>query len=133
VISFVVLIRSSEKNNEKSIHRHDLINHYYLINFNSKEATLVAQSIITNSKLPLYVWDDFGKTGIEYYLNHFSVPFQWYQQGIDLHNRLLVLTNNKKGFEQEMFKMKIPFKGMLSHNRQYCLYLLNAADTGSWY
>lgn len=128
VISFFVLVDNSEKNNERSTPLTDLVDHYYLINFNASEATIVAQNIITTNQVPLYVWDDFGKTGIEYYLKHFSVPFQWYQNHNDLHKKILVLTNNKREFEQEIYKMKIPFKRILNYNRHYCLYLLNRTD-----
>jgi hypothetical protein len=125
LISFFVLVKSSEKNNINSIHRHDLINHYYLFNFNAKEVATAAQNIMQKSKAPLYVWDDFGKTGIEYYLYYFGVTFQWYQESTDLHKKILVLSNNKKDLEHQMFELKVPYKRILNYNRQYCLYLLN--------
>jgi len=128
LISFFVLVKNSEKNNEDSTPQTDLVDHYYLINFNAREATIVARNIIRTNQLSLYVWDDFGKTGIEYYLKHFGVPFQWYQHHNDLRNKTLVLTNNKKEFEQEVLKMKIPFKRILNYDQQYCLYLLNGTD-----
>lgn len=125
IISYFILLNSSKRNNSLSKHLHDLRNHYYLINFNAKEVTLLAKKLATGKGVKVCVSDDFGETGIFYYLNHYHVPYELYSGQINNGQVNIILTNNKKDIESSLNKNNIPFKKILNMDRQYNLYILH--------
>jgi hypothetical protein len=124
IVSFSVLIRSSEQNNKLSVHKHDLRNHYYLVNFNATEVSLKARDIVKKKKLLLYLWDDYGGTGVEYYLNRYKVPFERYSSDVDFDTQRFILANNKVKLEMLLHYKQVPFKKLFNSEDQYNLYLL---------
>ncbi|MCU7550027.1 hypothetical protein OCK74_12945 [Chitinophagaceae bacterium LB-8] len=124
IFSFAILLNNSKRNNEFSLHQHDLRNHYYLVNFNAEEVTLLARKIILKNNIKLFVWDDFGQTGIDYYLNYYDVPFEMFTDRMKFEQACLVLTNNKGALEMYLQQRHVIFKRLLNKDKQYNLYLL---------
>lgn len=125
-ISFNYLLASSKQNNRQSVHEHDLRNHYYLVNFNAREVALAARQYAGTR--PVLVWDDYGGTGICYYLESFRIPFVEYNGQANLEQAFLLLTNNKAAVEPVLRDKQIPFKKLLGNEKQYTIYLLGSAD-----
>lgn len=123
-ITFNQLLASSKKNNSLSIHKHDLRNHYYLVNFNARQATLLAQRYAIEKKVPVYLWDDFGGTGIEYYLAACKVPYKEYSKGASFHSSAILITNNKVAAEEELENKRFHYRKLLPDEQQYNLYLI---------
>lgn len=121
-ISFSQLLARSKRNNRLSIHEHDLRNHYYLVNFNARQATLLAQRFAKKQQVPVYLWDDFGGTGIHFYLAAYKVPFRMYDTGVDFRSPAILIANNKKDVEAELMKKHIPYRKLLRDEYQYNLF-----------
>ncbi|MDQ3681996.1 MAG: hypothetical protein M3352_02845 [Bacteroidota bacterium] len=125
MISFSILFTSSKQNNRLSIHKHDLRNHYYLVNFNARKATLLAKKLSGQEKLGLYVWDGYGQTGIGYYLNRFKVPFEKYYDSVEYNKSTIILTNEKRELENILNRKRVVFQRLLNKEEQYNIYLLH--------
>jgi hypothetical protein len=125
IFSEAHLFTSSNQNNRLSIHKHDLRNHYYLVNFNAREATLLAKKISDQEKVSLYVWDGFGETGIGYYLNQYKIHFQKYYDGVAFNKPMTILTNEKNEMENILNEQRVVFKRLLNKEKQYNIYLLS--------
>ncbi len=124
IISFVTLLKGSKQNNSLSQHMHDLRNHYYLVNFNAKEATLLAKELTSRKNVKLYVSDDFGETGIFYYLYHYHVQYEKFSGQLNDNQVNVILANNKREMEIALHKRNIPFIRLLDKDRQYNFYIL---------
>jgi hypothetical protein len=124
IFSFKTLISDSIQNNKNSIHKHSLREHYYLINFNAKEASLLASELSRSMNKKLIVWDDFGETGIKYYLKHFRIPYDNFSKNNFINKENIYLVNNKQDFEMNLKSEGFNFKRILSREKQYNLYLL---------
>lgn len=123
-ITFNQLLTCSKQNNSLSIHMHDLRNHYYLVNFNARQAALMAQLYGSGKGVPVYLWDDFGGTGMEYYLAACKIPFEKYEKGVDLGSAAILITNNKKAVEVELANKGLHYRKLLRDEQQYNLYLI---------
>lgn len=123
-ITFNQLLTSSKQNNNLSIHKHDLRSHYYLVNFNARQAALLAQRYASGKDVPVYLWDDFGGTGIEYYLAAYKIPFAKYRKDVNLRSSAILISNNKKTAEIELANKRLQYKKLLRDEEQYNLYLI---------
>ena len=126
VVSFVVFINDSKKNNVVENHQQDLVNHYYLIHFNELQTSLLTKRIVETQKTPLYLHDGFGQTGIDYYLRELHVPFVLYSDTTALPKNCLILTNLKKETAQQLAQKQMSYHTLLRRDDQYNLFVCHA-------
>jgi hypothetical protein len=113
----------SKLDNLRSIHKHDLRNHYYLVNFNAKEAVGIVKTYFNNGH-KILVHDDYGKTGIEFYLKNNLIPFKWFNDSIPLGSPTIILTNNKREIEETLIKKKVSYSRKTKGDQQYSIYIV---------
>lgn len=124
ILSISILFSSSKQNNLLSIHKHDLRNHYYLVNFNPGEIIGKVKEIQKQKNSNIYVYDAFGGTGIEYYFRAYKIHYQNFNDSIDLGKLPIIISNDKLGLEKFLAKKGLLFKKSFIDNRQYNLYKL---------
>jgi hypothetical protein len=123
IFSFYWLISNSKEANRNSLHFQTLTRHYYLVDYNAKQSVLLARQLSSETKLPIYLFDDFNGTGIDYYLREFHVPFE---KGIDSllgKQDCIILSTNKKKMAETLQLRKVHFKKLLGDSYQYNLFI----------
>jgi hypothetical protein len=105
------------------LHFQTLTRHYYLVNYNAKQSALLAKQLSSEKKLPLYLFDDFHGTGIDYYLREFHVSFETGNDSTDIKGNCLILSANKIKMAATLQQRKIPFNKMLGDSYQYNLFV----------
>jgi hypothetical protein len=123
IFSFYELISVSINANRNSLHFQTLTRHYYLVNYNAKQSALLAKQLSSEKKLPLYLFDDFHGTGIDYYLREFHVSFETGNDSTDIKGNCLILSANKIKMAATLQQRKIPFNKMLGDSYQYNLFV----------
>ncbi|HNE92605.1 MAG TPA: hypothetical protein PKZ66_00665 [Chitinophagaceae bacterium] len=124
LLSFYVAKQKVVKNNIESIHTQDLINHYYLFNYNPYQASLVAQKIAKATKTNLFFQEGFGDSGIKYYLKESNINYSELQEStLLIENKFTLLTNNKKWIEELLVKHHWNLQKKLSNLNYYTVYL----------
>lgn len=123
VVTFSAFVRDSKQNNVTENHQQDLVQHYYLVHFNSLEATELAKEITSGNHIPLYLDDGFGQTGVDYYLTALQVPFTRITGSTVLPPACVVLTNLKKKTANRLTKEKKTYRRLLQPDEQYNLFM----------
>ncbi len=122
IITFILFIDNSKKNNIVENHQQDLVQHYYLVHFNALQTTLLAKKMIAKNKFPLYLNDGFGQTGIDYYLNSFQIPFTRISDSTRLPDHCLILTNLKKETTGKLMDENRNYQKWMQPDEQYNLF-----------
>ncbi len=126
IISFVTAIRVAKKNNEQSINTHDLINQYYLINFNPKQTVLLAEKLLNEKNIPLFLDEGFGSTGIADYLKVYKVPFAYFDaNSINNNSAFIIISNNKKLTEKFLSEKGIFYTKEINSTYHFNIYCCN--------
>jgi hypothetical protein len=123
VFGFMHLESASRKNNLNSNHQQDLLNHYYLVSYNAQQTADIVGNLQDERRL--LVLDDFGETGIKYYLSCYGVKFENFSGATDLKKNDVIITNNKIVVENELAQSQRHFLKKLPDDQQYQVYLIN--------
>ncbi|MBX2932109.1 MAG: hypothetical protein KF781_09200 [Chitinophagaceae bacterium] len=123
IISIAMANTTAKKNNEQSVYTHDLINQYYLINFNAKESVLLADKMMKEKKIPLFVEEGFGDSGIADYLKIFTIPFAYFEavQATN-YQAFAIISNNKKRTENFLISHGYTYQKQMSSSFHYNVY-----------
>jgi hypothetical protein len=124
IISFADLILVSIGNNEKSIHKQDLVEHYYLINFNAKETIANLELLLQKQKYPVYLCDDFGQTGLGFYLQDYKIPFTRCDDTLNFSSSCYIVANNKTRIDKQLFLSHTTYSKILKPDKQYNIYIV---------
>ena len=122
IITFVLFVNVSKKNNIVENHQQDLVQHYYLVHFNALQTTQLAKKMTAKNGYPLYLDDGFGQTGIDYYLSAFQIPFTRISDSTVLPDHCLILTNLKKKTTGELIDKERNYHQWMQPNEQYNLF-----------
>ena len=123
IFSFYELVSVSKNANRNSLHFQTVTRHYYLVNYNAKQSALLAKKLSSEKKLPLYLFDDFGGTGIDYYLRELHVPYENGNDSTNIKDDCIILSTNKKKMTAELQQRKIPFTKLLDDSYQYNVFI----------
>lgn len=123
IISFFVAAKKSVYTNKNSIHVHNLINHYYLFNYNAFDAVHIAKNYSNHSKTILFINEGFGDSGIKYYLQSFNIKFNDFSENSFINAKsFTVISNNKKNLEKELTQNGWHFKSLIDNKLYYNVY-----------
>ena len=126
MIALVQSWYSASANNMASVHEHDLKNHYYLRDFNALEATKDASFWQQKTGSKLYVADDFGETGIYFYLRTFNVHYTVADSTV--YPNSIYLVNNKKWIENSLKTAGIPYRKLYSNAKQFNVFITRSVQ-----
>jgi hypothetical protein len=124
IMSFGDLIRVSNENNEKSVHKQDLVEHYYLINFNAKETIANLRLLLQKQKYPVYLCDDFGQTGLGFYLQEYKIPFTRCGDALNVEASCYIVANNKTRIDKQLSLSHCTYSKISEPDKQYNIYLV---------
>jgi len=123
IISLFISNNTAKQNNSNNLYTHDLINQYYLINFNPKETVFLAEKLIANKTAPLYLDENYGGSGIAAYLNTFHLSFEKYTaENIKILQAFYVITNHKLNTENVCIKNGFSYKRFLATTKFFNIY-----------
>lgn len=127
IFSFYQLRSFSKFANRNSLHFQTLTRHYYLVNYNARESVLLAKKLSSEKKLPLYLFDDFHGTGIDYYLRKLHVPYEEGNDSTDLKGDCIILSTNKRKMTAALRQRKISFIKLPDDSYQYNVFICTPA------
>lgn len=123
IISFFVSAKKSIYNNKNAIHTQDLINQYYLFNYNVVDAVNIAKKYATETHTNLYINEGFGDSGIKYYLKNFNVHYKVFTDSLlNAKHAFTLISNNKKNIENVLIKKGWNFKKLVEDKFYYNVY-----------
>ena len=123
IFSFYELLSVSKNANRNSLHFQTVTRHYYLVNYNAKQSVLLAKELSSEKKLPLYLFDDFGGTGIDYYLRELHVPYENGNDSTNIKDNCIILSTNKKKMTADLQQRNIRFTKLLDDSYQYNVFI----------
>lgn len=123
IISFFVAANKSINNNKNAIQTQDLINHYYLFNYNVVDAVNIAKKYSLESGTHLYINEGFGDSGIKYYLINFNVLYNEFTDSLlNTNHSFTLVSNNKILVEKLLIKKGWYFKKLMDDKFYYNVY-----------